>query len=627
MKRYPCYLFFSILLTTNTIIANAGPDDNTNVTIREKKETYTFMPGDEEHPVQIKQESRTVYSCNEFRTSVPYVASYDDLSRIDELRVFVNGDRAKYIKPQYEYYSVDNIFYSDARVCFFSLPLEKKGTESAVEMEKTILDPRYFTSIYFTEAYSTLQKEIKLVVPRWMKVEFKEMNFADAGIQKQVEYNEKADADIYTYRVTGLKARKSEPQSPGPSYVYPHLLVLCKSADGKKGKQQYFNKVDDLYAWYQNLVTKIGNDPAAIKTKALEITKGATTDLDKIKTVYNWVQDNIRYIAFEDGIAGFKPEKAQEVLQRKYGDCKGMANLTSELLKSLGFDARLCWIGTNHIAYDYTTPSMAVDNHMICAVNFGGKRYFLDATETYIGFDQYAERIQNRQVLIENGSAFILDRIPASNYKQNLQYEKRTLQIEGADLKGKAEQRWTGESKEYLLTQIHGIKTEKLQDALLQYLSDNDSKYMLTNLQTSDLHNWNTDMQASYELQHKDALTSFGNEIYLEPEFRKEFSGMDIDTSKRTLDWQFNFKYNIVNETSIDIPAGYKVQAMPEALHIDRAGYAFTISYQQQGSKISYKKELLIRDTRLPRSAFVQWNQDIEQLKKTYEQQIIFTKK
>jgi hypothetical protein len=627
MKRYPCCLIFSIILTTNTLVATANPDDNTNVTIREKKETYTFTTGDEEHPVQIKQESRTVYACNEFRTSVPYVAFYDDLSKIDELRVYVNGSRNKYINPQYQYYSVDNIFYSDARVCFFSLPLEKKGTESVVEMEKTMLDPRYFTSIYFNEAYTTGQKEIKLVVPRWMKIELKEMNFAGAGIQKQTAYNEKADADIYTYRASGVKARVSEPQSPGPSYVYPHLLILSRSADSKKGKQTYFNKVDDLYAWYKSLVQKIGNDPAAIKTKALEITKGAATDLDKIKMVYNWVQDNIRYIAFEDGIAGFKPEKAQEVLQRKYGDCKGMANLTSELLKALGFDARLCWIDTNHIAYDYSTPSVAVDNHMICAVNYGGKRYFLDATETYIGFDQYAERIQARQVMIENGDAFILDRIPSGNYQQNLQYEKRTLQIDGASLKGKAEQRWTGESKEYLLTQVHGIKTEKLQDALLQYLSDSDSKYVLSNLQTSDLHNWNTDMQISYELQHQDAVTSFGNEMYIEPDFRKEFSGMDIDTTKRTQDWQFSYKYHLVNETSIEIPAAYKPQALPEALNINRDGYMFTISYQQQGNRIIYKKELSIRNTHLPKAAFAQWNQDIEQLKKTYEQQIIFTKK
>ena len=84
-----------------------------------------------------------------------------------------------------------------------------------------------------------------------------------------------------------------------------------------------------------------------------------------------------------------------------------MAHLTKELLKALGFDARLCWIGTNHIAYDYSTPSIAVDNHMICALLYQGKTYFLDATENYIGFNEYAERIQSRQVLIEDGDKYI----------------------------------------------------------------------------------------------------------------------------------------------------------------------------------------------------------------------------
>jgi len=82
-----------------------------------------------------------------------------------------------------------------------------------------------------------------------------------------------------------------------------------------------------------------------------------------------------------------------------------------------------------------------------------------------------------------------------------------------------------------------------------------------------------------------------------------------------------------VNETSIEIPAGYKPQPLPEALNISRDAYIFAISYQQQGNKVVYKKELSIRNTRLPKAAFAQWNLDIEQLKKTYEQQIIFTKK
>ena len=115
------------------------------------------------------------------------------------------------------------------------------------------------------------------------------------------------------------------------------------------------------------------------------------------------MQDNIRYIAFEDGLAGFIPATAQEVFKSKYGDCKGMANLMTEMLKLAGLEAYMTWIGTRHIPYDYTLPSLAVDNHCISTVIIGGKEYFLDGTEKYIPFGDYAWRIQGKEVLIGKG--------------------------------------------------------------------------------------------------------------------------------------------------------------------------------------------------------------------------------
>ena len=85
-----------------------------------------------------------------------------------------------------------------------------------------------------------------------------------------------------------------------------------------------------------------------------------------------------------------------------------MANLLMVMLHSINLDARRCWIGTKHIAYDYSTPSLSVDNHMICAWMRNGKPVYLDATEKYIGFGEIAERLQGKQTLIENGNSYLL---------------------------------------------------------------------------------------------------------------------------------------------------------------------------------------------------------------------------
>ncbi|WP_123845771.1 transglutaminase-like domain-containing protein [Chitinophaga lutea] len=620
-------LYFSILLL-HLLPAHAFPAaDDKNIVIKERKERYEFTRGDAKNPVWINQLFSTTYRCNEFRGTIPYTEFYDDYSRIGEVKAYVNGDRVKGLRPQHGYHSIEGFFYSDARVCGFMLDLEKKGTESRVELEKTVLDPRYFTSIYFHEDFFVEQKEITLVVPRWMHLDIKEMNFAGAGITKNKSFDEKNNADIYTYTISGQKAAKKEPLAPGPSYVYPHLVVCSHYAETENGRIGYFSNVQDLYDWYRRLVKDIGNDPEAVKTTALQVAKDAGNDLAKVKAVYTWVQENIRYIAFEDGIAGFRPAKAQDVLQKKYGDCKGMANLLKEMLVSLGFDARLCWIGTRHIAYDYSMPTLSVDNHMICAVYLQGRQYFLDATETYIGFDQYAERIQGRQVLIENGDQYNLARVPSRTCEQNRQEEKRSLRIEGNHLTGATGHRYTGECTEFLLTQAHATKKENLGEALQQYLTNDNRLYGISNVETSDLHNWSTDLTIRYDLLHKDAVNSFGDEMYIDLDFRKEMDDADIDTTTRVHDLWLSFKRQLLQETSLAIPAGFRVKTLPEPLSIDHPKYAFKAGYEVKGNQVIYRKEITIKDTRLLKSEFSRWNSDIRKLRQTYLEQLTLTKK
>ena len=95
------------------------------------------------------------------------------------------------------------------------------------------------------------------------------------------------------------------------------------------------------------------------------------------------MQDNIRYIAYEDGYSGYIAAGAQDVLAKKFGDCKGMANLLTEMLKLAGYDSHFTWIGTRQLPYPQSMPALCVNNHAICTLNFSGKTYFLDATENY----------------------------------------------------------------------------------------------------------------------------------------------------------------------------------------------------------------------------------------------------
>jgi transglutaminase-like putative cysteine protease len=616
-----------LVLTLCTSAFSRYAEKDSNIVISQAKEIHEFVFNKKNGNVEVKQSLSTVYSCNSFRTSLYVVEMYDDQATIDNVDFAVDGKKPKDIKPVFEYYSVDNIFFSDTRVCYFELPLQKKGSTSEVRFEKTITDPRYFTSIFFTEPYNIIKKEVTVKVPRWMKVELKEMNFKGYNITKTATYDSREDADIFTYTISDAPATVRERYSPGPTYIYPHLLVMTKSATPSGNSLTFFNTLNDQYGWYRSLVRDVKNDEGTLKAKAQEITKSYTTDLDKIKAVFYWVQNNIRYIAFEDGIAGFRPDKAHEVLRKKYGDCKGMAHLTKELLRSLGYDARLTWIGTNHIAHDYSTPNLSVDNHMICALNFEGKTYFLDATETYIGFNEYAERIQGRQVLVEDGDKFILTKVPATTHQQNLDFERRKLVISGTDLQGSAEHEWKGEEKEYILTQLNSIKKDKSKEAFMKYLSEDNKDYALTDFSTSSLDDFDKSLTAKYNLTFRNAVSSFGKEYYVDMDFRKELSNFTFEIAERTHDYWFSYKQNLQRETELTIPEGYMVTHLPENVEIKNAGYEFTIKYTQQKGKLVYQKSIIIKNPRLSKASFAQWNKDIEQLNQAYNEQVVLTAK
>lgn len=612
----------SLLFFTCFFTLLHAQDKEKNIEVKSARDEYRYVVG-AGNSVMIEQNLTRNYTCTGYRTDVPVVEFYNDKILLQEVNMKVNG-KNRNLKPEHEYYSSEGVFYSDVRICYFYLPLEKTEAGSQVHFRKTVLDPRFFPPIYFTEPYRVQQKEIVITVPTWMKAEIKEFNFEGYDIIRNVA--NKGTDDVYSYIITDAAPRRSERNAPGSSYTDPHLLVMSKYAQVAGERITYFNTLDDQYGWYKSFVTQVANDPSMVKAKAEEITKGLTDDVDKAKVIFQWVQDNIRYIAFEDGIAGFKPEKAQEVLRKKYGDCKGMGNLMTQMLKSIGLDGRLCWLGTNDIAYDQSTPSLGANNHMICAWMYKGKTYYLDATEKYIGFNEIAERIQGRQVLIEDGDKYLLQHIPIASQLQNTRHEKRALKISGNDLVGRVTQVWKGENKVWMLSGLNAIKKHKQEDALREYLSGDNPACRISNLKVINLDNYNADLRIEYDVVFKDAVSTFGKDTYIDVDDIKDYAELKIDLSKRKLPYQFPFKDHVIFETELELPANTRVDGLPSPLRIEKPLYHLSGEWTMTGNKVTYKREIQLRNTLLKKEEFTHWNADVEKLNGFYNTQLAIVK-
>lgn len=545
---------------------------------------------------------------------------YNDKSYIDDYSLESDRGRKYDHDKLCGHYQSGDIFYSDAQLCAYKFYMGMQGQGVNFQSKTIFTDPRYLTKIFFQDDIPVKERKVVINVPNWAEVELREMNFEGYAIDKVVSRGENT---TYTYTIKDLEAMPDDNNAPGFLHFLPHILVLTKSYQHNAAKIPVLGSTDDLYSWYHTLTSSLGHKTEQIEAKVTELIAELNSDVEKIEAIYYWVQDNIKYIAFEDGLAGFKPEEADKVFYNRYGDCKGMANLTKTMLKLAGFDARLTWIGTNAIPYTYDIPSLAVDNHMICTVYAQGKQFILDATEKYNPLGHHAERIQGKQILIEDGSGYTIDTVGAVAIEKYVRESRWNFKMDDGYLAGKGQLKFNGEQKKNVLNYLHNLTGEDVDKFLQAVVSGSSNPDNFSILNYSKLSR-KEPLSIAYNMRLDNQINSFGNEIYLDMDFAKEFRNLKLE-DERKIPYSFgkrSFRHTVAEMV---VPKGYKVNYLPQPYHFENEYFKFDLKYELDEGKIIYTKEIKILAHTLPVSLFEAWNTSVTDLTKFYNDQIILT--
>ncbi|HUR65103.1 MAG TPA: transglutaminase-like domain-containing protein [Chitinophagaceae bacterium] len=640
-------LFCKILLLLMPVTLFAQGDDDIFEANRLKKvftedrvvatlveEEFTFDKGRSEDRLPVVTASRnTGINFLSLRESagIQYYDFYNSFSRITSFKQLEKLKGMFGVKKNYNVgYAIDrsasssDYFSDDSRVKYFNIGFSGYGDATRVETEKKYLDSKYLTSVYFHSFFPAKEKIIRIKVPDWLELDIREFNFEGYKVIKQK--NSEKGATVYSFKLQNIEAIKNENRSIGIAYQFPHLVLVVKSfnTDGKKEKG--FADVGDLYNWYQYLYKKSVNRPDELKAKVTELTKGKTSDMEKVKSIFYWVQDNIRYIAFEDGLAGFIPATAQDVFKSKYGDCKGMANLITEMLKTAGLEAYMTWIGTRHIPYDYSLPSLAVDNHCISTVMLGGKEYFLDGTEKYIPFGDYAWRIQGKEVLIGKGDKYDVKKVPLMDIEKSKILTQTSFQLKDNVLKGHVKATLTGEQRTRFHQYYHELPSDDKKKVIQRFLEFGNKNLMVSNVKTSDLSNREIPVVVEGDIDLSNYIITEDKEIYVGIDFFPEDMRGIIPDGKRQQDYELSSPYISEDETELILPAGYKVVSLPAAINEKSADYSVSGSYSSKDNKIVFKKSLAFPTGRIRKTDFENWKKFTNKLK-DFNSNLILIKK
>ena len=281
--------------------------------------------------------------------------------------------------------------------------VKKSVTELKYAIEYSdvhMLYPFYFHD--FDDNLPIVKATFEVTVPKYVNINFVLKGEHTSWIKQTKEDN--STTTTYTFTADDLPPSKSFSDVPSSHYYLPHVVPYITSykhfADDKV--TDMLGNPDQLYKYLYKFISKVNmvDDTLITKTVA-QITKNDHTQKEKAAHIYQWVQKNLHYVAFEDGLEGFIPREAKVVCTRKYGDCKDMASISVAMCRKAGLDAHLAWIGTTDLPYtNEETPSPIVNNHMICAVKIDDKWMFIDGTHPLLPFGENREDIQGKEAMI-----------------------------------------------------------------------------------------------------------------------------------------------------------------------------------------------------------------------------------
>jgi tetratricopeptide (TPR) repeat protein/transglutaminase-like putative cysteine protease len=122
-----------------------------------------------------------------------------------------------------------------------------------------------------------------------------------------------------------------------------------------------------------------------------------------VRAIYGFVVSQTRYVGLEFGIHGYKPYRVDDVLRRRFGDCKDKASLLHALLASVGIDSRVVLLRMKRLGRIPESPaSLAVFNHAILYVP--DLDLWLDGTASHSGSRDLPGEDRGASVLVLDGA-------------------------------------------------------------------------------------------------------------------------------------------------------------------------------------------------------------------------------
>jgi transglutaminase-like putative cysteine protease len=358
-------------------------------------------------------------------------ASYDKSTKIRNLEVTIYNALGSEIKTfkERDFMDVSAVssvsLYTDNRVKYLEYTPASYPVTIHFEKETKTSNTAFIKS--FTP-YTNYYQSIKSSTFRIENNSGIVLRFSENGFMEGVSI-ENENPNLLTYSVSNLPSISREVYSPSFETFTPKVMFALQTfeLEGEKGEVSNWQ---EFGLWqHENLLKGLDQLPESTISEIKLLTQNLETTRKKAKAIYEYVQNNTRYISVQIGLGGWKPISAKEVDDKKYGDCKGLTNYTKALLNLVDIESNYCVVYSGSEIQDISEDFTSMQgNHVILNIpQENDEDIWLECTSQDIPFNFLGTFTDDRKVLAVNPTGGEILRTPAYTEKDN--YQKTTAEI------------------------------------------------------------------------------------------------------------------------------------------------------------------------------------------------------
>lgn len=401
--------------------------------------------------------------------------------------------------------------------------------------------------------------------------------------------NKTEDGTFYTWTLKDEPAIEAEYGMPELNDI-GEVLSISNMPDWKV-----------LVDWYSDITKNKVRSNYEIKEQVARLFDGRTglTDEEKIRTIYDFITENIRYSSVSFRQSDLIPQRARDVLASRIGDCKDMATLCKAMLNEAGISSHYVLLNTIDNGRNGDVLPSLLFNHCILAVETKNGEKFIDLTANNVPVNSLPALDIDAFYLIIKSGVTAPARIPKNSSQKNISLRQSVVNIKpDGILSIKSLVKKTGLLAAAYRDQYRYIDSTEGKKNITETVSKRFPNFKFVDFSCNNLNNFESPVEYSFAFEVPNFINETGSFTILKMPWT-DVMEPDYGFSYENRQFPYN-RYSALDslseEMDIVLPGEYEPLEPNQSVSHSSSFADYTISITFENGVIHAKKSFVFKE-------------------------------